>query len=1172
MNTKTLNVFAAVTVFLMAATTVRAQSYSNTVLSLNPVGYWPMHEVEAAAQGDIETNYGSLGVLGNAYYPDWTVNNGAFIRQMPGALASDPNTALFFTEPVNNNGGATNGLYVPHTSPLATLNPPFTIDYWFMVTNPPSGNAFQGDMVSQADGSKTKGIRIYYQDNLVGNVTAILYDGVQSSLAVTTLSATNQWHYVAVSCDAHTNFTFFFEGQQFGSVFVGVGKYTPDLNEPFEVGQGLANQRGWNGGIDEVAVYNTNLSAARITAHYQDGTNTAVSAGQYFNDVTGDNALIYLRMDGPTYSAPAVGTWPALVNCGKTNGTTVGNGVYTPGTVPSLVAGTSYINFPLNLGSMNVAHLSGVSSLADAGYAAAYNPAGTTPFTVSAIFRGNATDTNRIQSIVGHGTNSWELGMGMGGRIVFNSGTNDTAPVATGIGAGDLVSTKSYSDGNWHEVVAVHNGTTNMLYVDGVANNTNVVGANNVGNSMDVMIGSDPCYTYNPPLYPPSLYMTNVGPANGLGEQFAGQICDIAFFTNVLTAAQVTTLYNLSGVPPSIAQQPVSAEVSAGVAFTNMVTIAGGSNPIFYQWYTNGVALGAAANRPLGGTNLMFVLNPALGGDNCTNYYVVVSNFVASATSSVVRLQVDTTPVIVQNNPITYTNPATLTLYGGANVGGTNFVGSTPNFSVVVLGGSPLTYQWTTNNVAMGGATNASFTITNCQVSSPTNIDCIVTNIYGSVTSTVWSVSYLPAPMATFPQAVLAAQPVGYWRLNEPDDGVFDGDAGLLCHDYESGNNGIYTNVILGNTGYSPTTDPDEVAAQFGAWTATFSDANSISSNIDFSASANATFTVAIWANGNGAATRNGNAGLVTKGFNNFEEYLIDEGGAGSTLRFGVRVGIVGNAFFGANGISLANNSTWHYVVGVCDEPHTNVAIYVDGLLRAKTLVPLNDGIIQSSSSTPLRIGDRGPITAPGNSQFKGNLNDAAIYNYVLSPGQIASQYDAGGGTIAPYFFPSAPSTNASAGANTTLTISVTAIGTPPIGYVWTNVTAGGVVATGVTNGTSLNTTLNYANVPASWNTNLLELIVTNAYGVTSNFFRLSITNVVNSIPTNIVFSVTGGNQLTLSWPADHTGWRLQSQTNSITVGIRTNWVDVSGSTTTNQVLVPINPTNGSVFYRMIYP
>jgi hypothetical protein len=44
----------------------------------------------------------------------------------------------------------------------------------------------------------------------------------------------------------------------------------------------------------------------------------------------------------------------------------------------------------------------------------------------------------------------------------------------------------------------------------------------------------------------------------------------------------------------------------------------------------------------------------------------------------------------------------------------------------------------------------------------------------------------------------------------------------------------------------------------------------------------------------------------------------------------------------------------------------------------------------------------------------------------------------------------------------------------------------------------------------------------------------------------------------------------LQSQTNSLTVGITTNWVTVPGAVPpfTNAV----NPANGTVFYRLFYP
>jgi hypothetical protein len=75
----------------------------------------------------------------------------------------------------------------------------------------------------------------------------------------------------------------------------------------------------------------------------------------------------------------------------------------------------------------------------------------------------------------------------------------------------------------------------------------------------------------------------------------------------------------------------------------------------------------------------------------------------------------------------------------------------------------------------------------------------------------------------------------------------------------------------------------------------------------------------------------------------------------------------------------------------------------------------------------------------------------------------------------------------------------------------------------------------------------------------------------VNTTPTNIT-AVVNGNQLNLSWPADHTGWRLQTQTNSLSVGVSANWVDVPGSTSVNSMSFPIDPGNGTVFFRMIFP
>lgn len=75
---------------------------------------------------------------------------------------------------------------------------------------------------------------------------------------------------------------------------------------------------------------------------------------------------------------------------------------------------------------------------------------------------------------------------------------------------------------------------------------------------------------------------------------------------------------------------------------------------------------------------------------------------------------------------------------------------------------------------------------------------------------------------------------------------------------------------------------------------------------------------------------------------------------------------------------------------------------------------------------------------------------------------------------------------------------------------------------------------------------------------------------VINPAPTNLGSSISA-NQLTLTWPSDHTGWTLQTQTNSRSAGLGGTWFDVSGSATTNQMIMTVNPANPTVFYRLRY-
>lgn len=77
---------------------------------------------------------------------------------------------------------------------------------------------------------------------------------------------------------------------------------------------------------------------------------------------------------------------------------------------------------------------------------------------------------------------------------------------------------------------------------------------------------------------------------------------------------------------------------------------------------------------------------------------------------------------------------------------------------------------------------------------------------------------------------------------------------------------------------------------------------------------------------------------------------------------------------------------------------------------------------------------------------------------------------------------------------------------------------------------------------------------------------KLHVVSTVNANPTNIVTSFTNGT-ITLQWPADHTGWLLQS--NSVGLNNANSWFTVPGSASTNLMSLPVDPGVPAVFYRL---
>src|SRR3954465_15933388 len=88
-------------------TQAQAQSYSNAVVALNPVTYWPLTETTQPPFGAyIATNIGAAGAAGNGFYETWfqplnTCTNTLYyqtnnIQHIAGAIA-DADTAFSCT-------------------------------------------------------------------------------------------------------------------------------------------------------------------------------------------------------------------------------------------------------------------------------------------------------------------------------------------------------------------------------------------------------------------------------------------------------------------------------------------------------------------------------------------------------------------------------------------------------------------------------------------------------------------------------------------------------------------------------------------------------------------------------------------------------------------------------------------------------------------------------------------------------------------------------------------------------------------------------------------------------------------------------------------------------------------------------------------------------------------
>ena len=74
-----------------------------------------------------------------------------------------------------------------------------------------------------------------------------------------------------------------------------------------------------------------------------------------------------------------------------------------------------------------------------------------------------------------------------------------------------------------------------------------------------------------------------------------------------------------------------------------------------------------------------------------------------------------------------------------------------------------------------------------------------------------------------------------------------------------------------------------------------------------------------------------------------------------------------------------------------------------------------------------------------------------------------------------------------------------------------------------------------------------------------------------STVAPHLTCQVADG-QIQIAWPPDHTGWSLQMQTNSLTAGLGTNWLNLPGTNLADEFISPVNLAGDGVFFRLVYP
>ncbi|MDD5141112.1 MAG: immunoglobulin domain-containing protein [Verrucomicrobiales bacterium] len=190
---------------------------------------------------------------------------------------------------------------------------------------------------------------------------------------------------------------------------------------------------------------------------------------------------------------------------------------------------------------------------------------------------------------------------------------------------------------------------------------------------------------------------------------------------------------------PAITSQPSGTNIIAGKTATFIVA-ASGTAPLGYFWSKGGAPLANGGN--ISGANTTTLTVSSVSAADVGNYSVVVSNSVGTAASTSAALSVIVPPAITSQ-------PAGQSLTAG----------SSAQFAVAASGSAPLNYRWLkggiglTNGVKFSGVNSNVLTIAGIATADEGNYSVNITNLAGSVTSSVAPLTVVSSPSIVTPPA-----------------------------------------------------------------------------------------------------------------------------------------------------------------------------------------------------------------------------------------------------------------------------------------------------------------------------------------------------------------------------------------------------------------------------------